>query len=139
MIGLQQQLGGDVALLGALGVGQALARMLEIGAGILPVRIEEERVQIIAEVVVMGDVAPRPARVVALTPELGRDAKAVEGLDDRRRVRLAVIVEDQAEEIVDRALLHHQPTVGEELAAPQVGIEQKGPDSGVVSQAGDDG
>ena len=54
---VDQQLGGDMALLGELGLFERLARMLEIGAGILPVGVEEEIVNPPVEVVVMGDVA----------------------------------------------------------------------------------
>jgi hypothetical protein len=64
--GFQAQLGGDVPLLSQLRVRQALLVMFEIGAGILPVRIEEEGVEIIAQVIVVGDIAARPTWIVAL-------------------------------------------------------------------------
>ena len=62
LAGLQQQLGGDVALLVELGLLERLLAGLEVGAGILPVAVEEEIVELAVEVVVMGDVALRPAR-----------------------------------------------------------------------------
>ena len=46
-----------MALLGELGVVERLLGMLEIGAAVLPVGIEEERVEPLVEIVVMRDVA----------------------------------------------------------------------------------
>src|SRR6185437_5133157 len=56
LAGLQQQLGSDMALLVELGLLERLLAGLEIGAGILPVAIEEEVVELVLEVVVMGDI-----------------------------------------------------------------------------------
>ena len=52
----REELGGDVALFRMLRVVEGLTGMLEIGAGILTVRIEEQVVQARVEVVVMSDV-----------------------------------------------------------------------------------
>ena len=56
---LDQQLGGEMALLGELRVVERLVRVLEIGAAILPVGVEEQRVEPPVEIVVMRDVAAR--------------------------------------------------------------------------------
>ncbi len=57
--GLEDQLGGDVPLLGELGVVEGLVRPLEVGAAVLPVGIQEQRIEPLVEVIVMGDVAAR--------------------------------------------------------------------------------
>ena len=56
---LDTKLGGEVALLGELGVVERLVRSFEIGAAILLVGVEEERIEPAVEVVVMRDIAPR--------------------------------------------------------------------------------
>ena len=48
-----------MALLGELGVVERLVRLLEIGAAVLPVGIQEQRVEPPVEIVVVSDVAPR--------------------------------------------------------------------------------
>jgi hypothetical protein len=53
-----------VTLLGKLRVVQRLPRGFEIGAAVLPVGIEEQRVKSVVEIVVVRCVAPRsPARI----------------------------------------------------------------------------
>ena len=59
---LEVQLGGDMGLLVELGLLEAVARIGEIAAAILQVGVEEEPVEVVAEVVMVGDVALRPAR-----------------------------------------------------------------------------
>ena len=61
LAGLDGELGGEVALLGELGLLQ-VAPWREIGAGILPVAIEEEVVDGAVDVVVVRHVAPRASR-----------------------------------------------------------------------------
>ena len=56
-----QQLGGEVTLLGQLGIVEGGVRRLEIGAAILLVGVEEEGIEPPVEIVMMGDVVPRPA------------------------------------------------------------------------------
>jgi hypothetical protein len=63
---LQQQLVGDVLPLGLLGFFQAYAGAGEVGAGILLVAIEEEPVDPVVDVIVVGHIAPRLEQVVAL-------------------------------------------------------------------------
>ncbi len=62
----EQQLCGEVPLLGELGVVEAVRRSFEIGAAVLAVGIKEERIEAAVEIVVVGDVAPRPAAPIAL-------------------------------------------------------------------------
>ena len=47
LAGLQQHLGGDVLLLVELGLLERLLAGLEVGAGILPVAVEEEVVELV--------------------------------------------------------------------------------------------
>jgi hypothetical protein len=56
---LQEELRSDVALLGELAFLQGLICVLEVGAGILPVGIQEEIVKAAIEIVVMGNAALR--------------------------------------------------------------------------------
>ena len=57
-----QELGGKVTLLGELGiVERRRPAVSEIGAAILLVGVEEEGIEPPVEIVMMGDVVPRPA------------------------------------------------------------------------------
>ena len=78
--GADEELGGDQALLGELGLVERHVGVLEEGAGILHVAVEEEPVEPLVEVVVVGDVGAR--RLEA------------DGAQDRR-------VGDAAPEVVD--------------------------------------
>jgi hypothetical protein len=53
-----------VALLGKLGVVERIVGMLEIGARVLLVGVEEERIEPVVEIVMVRDVASRAARPV---------------------------------------------------------------------------
>ena len=57
--GADEELGGDQALLGELGLVERHVGALEEGAGILHVAVEEEPVEPLVEVVVVGDVGAR--------------------------------------------------------------------------------
>jgi hypothetical protein len=50
---------------------EAVGRIGEVRAAVLHVGIEEDFVELVAEVVMVGDVAPRAARIVA--PDRGLD------------------------------------------------------------------
>jgi hypothetical protein len=63
---LQQQLGGDMALLFLLRLLEALVAVREIGAGILAIRVEEEIEQLGREIVMMGDIRARAAERIVL-------------------------------------------------------------------------
>ena len=58
MTGREIELGRDVRHLAALG-GVEVVAGTEVGARVLPLRIEEQRVDAVVDVVVMDDVAPR--------------------------------------------------------------------------------
>jgi hypothetical protein len=57
----QRQLGRNVGLLVELRLLQAVARVGEVGAAVLQVRVEEEPVEIVAEIIMVRDVAARAA------------------------------------------------------------------------------
>ena len=85
--GLKGELGGEVPLLGELRRLEVGLVVFEIGAGVLLVGVEEERIEPAVEVVVMGDVPPCAARGVELAEaagevaEIGADASS--GRSDR--------------------------------------------------------
>ena len=65
---LKQQLGSDVPFLGELRILQALSRILEIGAGILPVGIEKQLINAIVDIVMILDIGARPPPEFRQTP-----------------------------------------------------------------------
>ena len=75
----------------------------------------------------VGDVAPGEAGVVLLSPQLSGGAQPIDGLDDRRRLAVVAVTQDQAEEVIDVPGLDDQSSVGEEFAGTEVGIQQHGP------------
>ena len=68
--GLQVELGGDQPQLVLLGDFQAVVVVEEVGARILHALVEEQRVEVVAEIVVMGDVLARLADRVGLLDAL---------------------------------------------------------------------
>ena len=63
---LQQQLVGDVALLSLLGPFKCIVRILEIGAAVLPILVQEQFVEFIRQVVVVLDVGARSTDRIVL-------------------------------------------------------------------------
>src|SRR3954451_25302433 len=63
---LDRQFGRYVTPFGKLRVLERLPVMFEIGAGILPVLVEEERVEIVADIVMLLDIAAGAFWIVAL-------------------------------------------------------------------------
>ena len=111
------QLGGKMALLGELRILERLIGRFEIGAGILPVAIEEEIVQRAGEIVVMGNVLLGGADRVVLVETLQGDARLVEELEDCRARPALEISQEQFEHLIDGALLQFE-------AARHVGLAQ---------------
>ena len=133
---VDQQLGGEMALLGELRLLEPLPLALEIGAGILQVGIEEQLIEPVVEIVVMGDVAPRPRR--------GRFAKSKRRRKKRtRRSALARpkcgiaerIARAERHEVVEIALRHLEAAVHVEFAQRQLGVEHQRPFGGGVGDA----
>ena len=69
VVGFQSELAADPLELGLLGRGEVLARLGEHGAGVGQRRVEERAEEVVAQVVVGGDVAACAREVVATTPE----------------------------------------------------------------------
>src|SRR5689334_19032435 len=53
---IELQLGSDMALLGSLSLFQCVVRFGKIGTGILPVRIQEQTIEPVREIVVVRDI-----------------------------------------------------------------------------------
>ena len=120
LAGLQQHLGGDVLLLVELGLLQRLLAGLEVGAGILPVTVEEEIVELAVEVVVMGDVALGPPDRIVLLEEAQPALQGIRPLHRRRRFERRHVAADQIEQVVDVAVLDGELAV-------HVGFAQRQP------------
>jgi hypothetical protein len=112
-----------VALLGELGDLEVGLAVLEIGAGILLVAVQEERVEPPVEIVVMGDVPLRLPRRVDLAEAAGEETELGAELHQGGRVAAARVDEDRLHEVVDRAGLEVEAAVHELLAELEAGIE----------------
>ena len=85
---LSKKLGGEMALLGELGVVERLVGGLEIGAAVLPVGVEKERIEPAVQIVVVRDIAPRPRRQVELLqPAVEIAAEPLQARPDRAACR----------------------------------------------------
>jgi hypothetical protein len=125
----------DVALLGELRGLQRLVAAREIGAGILPVAIQEQAVEPAVEVVMVGHVALRARCWVVLVeapPQIGQ-SHAQPG--DRMAVRLRHHVHaEHVEQLVDRAVERHQRAVHVVFGEMQRGIEHQPAHRAAVEQ-----
>ncbi len=120
---IKQQLGGDMALLGQLGIVQRLVGRLEISAGILPVGVEEQRIEPSIEIVMMGDVLLRTVRWVELGEASEQKAQPQEELRAGTGHLKADLRHQQRKHLGDVALLHHHAAFHIGLAEAQFGIE----------------
>src|SRR5471030_2275036 len=105
-----------MALLVELGLLERLVAILEVGAGILPVAIEEEIVELSVEIVVMRHVALRPANRIVLLDDADQARPEVRQLDEGRRFELRHVATEQIEQVVDVAILDGERAVHEGLA-----------------------
>ena len=133
--GLEQQLGGEMALLVELRRLEIVVGPAEIGAGILPVLVEEELVEPLREVIVMGDVLARAMhRIVLLQPAQELAEPGIEGAQrvDRRALH---VPRGEVDEIVDRpAVLDRQRAVHIGLADMEPRVEEELAAEGAVVQ-----
>src|SRR5207302_8692880 len=104
-IAVEEKLRREVTLLRELRIIKRLAGMLEIGAAVLAVRVEEKTVELRVEVVMMRDVAPRaPGRIELLDPT---------GDEARKPARVCpaqgtlFLTEQDGKHVGDRAALDH--------------------------------
>ena len=103
-------------LLCGLRVLERLARIFEIGAGILAVGIEEEAVEALIQIVMAGDVASGVPPVVALVQVAKRHARLVQRLDPGLPLELGEIARAQLQEAVKIALGDDDASVHVEFA-----------------------
>ncbi len=123
--GLQQQLRRDVALLVGLRHLDALVGRQKIGAGILPVGIEEEIVERVRKVVVMRDIGARaPQRIVLLENAEGAAETLIERRQRRAR-REAEVDGGEIQEVVDAGVFDRQRPIHERLADIEARIEEQ--------------
>ena len=127
-----------MALLGELRVFERLVLVLEIGARILAVGIEEEAVEAVVEVVMIGGVAPRPRGRVRGAQPPHELPKALEEVDAEERTPSLRVSEQNLDEVVDRPALDDEPSAHEQLSELQLRVEQHGNDRPVVGEADDD-
>src|ERR1700674_3623766 len=122
---LKVELGGDQPELVHLRLLEALAVVEEIRAGILHALIEKQPVEIVAEIVVVGDVSLRLANAVRLLEALqpARDAPQhlLQGIGAEREP----VDREQREEVAERRVLEAHPPVHIGLARMQLRIEEE--------------
>ena len=73
----QVELGGEVALLGGLGLFQRHALLLEIGTGILAVAVEEELIEAAVEIIMVLDIAPGAGLRIELAQPAAGEAEGL--------------------------------------------------------------
>ncbi len=121
---LRHKLGCEMALLGELRIVERLVQTFEIGAGVLPVGIEEQRIEPAVEIVMMRDVALRPRRhIELLQPPVEKEQPPLQPRPARRHA-VGGLAEHDREQVGDRALLHPQRAVHVGFPEPDLGIEQ---------------
>ena len=135
---LEQQLRRDMALLVGLRFLDRLVGRQEIGAGVLPVAVEEEIVEHVGEIVVMRHVLARAVQGIVLL----EDAEgATESVIERRqqRARRQVHVDGhEVEEIVKAGIFDRQRPVHEGLAEMEARVEEQlAAERGIAQPHGD--
>ena len=119
-----KQLGREVPLLGELGVVERLTGRFEIGAGVLPVGIEEQRVEPAVEIVVVGDVAlarRAPVELLEPPPDIPHHRS---GASPGRCAACSRATRSSRSAI--EPCLHHEGAVHVGFAELELGIEQHG-------------
>ena len=121
LAGRCQELGREMALLGELGIVERLIGRFEIGAAILPVDVEKQRVEPAIEIIMVRDIASRlPSRV-----ELRYSAMEVADQPLRPSpTGSARLARYDGEHIGDRALLDDDAAIHVGFTEPELGIEQ---------------
>ena len=122
-----------------LGFIEAHLRRLEIGAGILEVRIEEERVEPPVEIVVVRGIVAGTGPVVRDVHAPGQAAEAGQDVREPARTRVLFVRQDQREEIVDRPVLDGEAAVHERFAELHLRVEDDGALDGGRGKADRDG
>src|SRR5262245_66339274 len=100
-----------MTLLRKLGIVERLLAGLEIGAAVLPVGVEKQRVKLAVEIVVVRRVAPRSRARIELFDAAMEVADEPPQPRPRRQSALAALTEHDAKDIGDRALFDDDAAV----------------------------
>jgi hypothetical protein len=125
-------------LLGQLGIVERLIRLLEIGAAVLPVRIEKQCVKALVQIVVMRHIVARAAARIELREPPPEVAQQPLRARPERRLAAVFLRHRKREEVRDRALLDHQRAVHVGFADGELGIGQNRPFGRRMSKPGRD-
>ena len=121
-----EKLRHNVPLLGKLGIVERLLRALEIGAAVLPIGVEEQRVKSVVEIVVVRGVAPRsPARIELFNAALQIADEPVQPCPPGRA--LAALTQQDGKDVGDRARFDDNAAIHIRFAEFQCGIEEDAP------------
>ncbi len=124
LAGGDQKLGRQMAFLGKLGIVERLVRRLEIGATVLTIGVEEQRIELAVEIVMMRHVASRPRRRIELLQTAMEVAEQPLRARPKRRLAADALVQHDGEHLGDRALLDHHRAVHIGFAEFDLGIDQ---------------
>src|SRR5262249_6911766 len=119
-----EKLRRKVTLLRKLGIVERLLAGLEIGAAVLPVGIEKQRVKLAVEIVVVRRVAPRPRARIELFDAAMEVADEPLQPRQRRRSVLAALTDHDGKDIGDGALFDENTAVHISFAESQGRIEE---------------
>ena len=108
--GLEAQLGGEMPLLGELGVVERLVGRFEIGAAILLVAVEKERIEPAVEIVMMRDIVARAGPRIELLQAAEQIAHEPRRQRPVRR-RDPLLPQQDRKHVGDRALLDDERAV----------------------------
>ena len=100
--------------------------LLEVGAAVLLVGVEEQLVEPVIQIVVVSDVAAGAPRIVAADDAAREEAIATEEARRERALLILGVAQHKLEELVDGAALDDEATVHEQLADAQLGVENGG-------------
>ena len=119
---LEAELGGDMGLLVELRLVDVVRRIGEVAAAILQVGVEEELVEVVADIVVMGDVAQRRRLPVERAQQVSDPAALAQERIGAVAVLPAVAAADDVDEVEYLALFDDQPAVHEGFGGAQAGV-----------------
>ena len=127
VVGAELQVRADPVELGALRLGERQLRRLEDRARVRHRLVEHQLEQLVAEVVVVGDVAPRAQQAVAaVQPRPGLEHPPQRAVALRRRLGVAQQQLEQPDEIVAVPLARRVRLAEPELAAGREPAEETG-------------
>src|ERR1700730_13421239 len=125
--GPQQQLGGNVPLLGELRIVERSVAAFEISARILQVGIQKQAIDAIIDIVMMGRIAMRPPEGIALKDSARKRPQCPERATPRARLNPVEVFDSDVEKIRDRALLDDYAAIHIGFAESEFGIDKNAP------------